>query len=221
MPLIGAVHEDHQADGFEVIAVNVAEKAEVAARVLPLIGGEQLRLAVDNDGAISRLYEVFGLPASFFIDAEGIIQVAVRGELSLEQVEQYTHMALAGEPAVRVDEPTELLVLQDVEGPGTMYLVSSLLRCNVIYCADNLLLALHTVPATLEARGVPQEGEGSGDDIPVFVRYDPMLGGPEDIVAAFRGALEELPDPELGSDVIVRYLAPIAADAGPIGALSR
>lgn len=205
LPAIQAVLDHHRADGFDVLAVNELEEAAVARRFLDDLGVEA-RLVLDPDGSIARLYRVTGLPASFFVDREGVIAKVWYGEMSAEQVEGFAHLALRGGTSPEGREPADLTVLLDPEGPGTLYLLSPVIRCDAGYCANHLLVALHAVPAVLEARGAPQ-GEGA---LAIFVRFDPSLGGPRDIVAAFQRALNERPDPVYGSSLAVRYMRRVA-----------
>lgn len=207
MPAIQSTLHEHRREGFEVIAVNERETAETARRFLDDLGVD-FRLALDPDGRIGSAYGVFGLPASFFVDREGVIRHVWLGEMSPEMVEEFTHLTLGQEPAsTQAEEPVDLMVLLEPEGPDTLYLLSPAIRCDASYCARELLRAVHIVPAVREARWIPQ-GEGGGGELPIFVRFDPAVGGPEAIVAAFRESLRRNPDPLYGSELAVRYLQP-------------
>lgn len=208
MPAIQATLTEHRPEGFEVIAVNLQEGPQEAERFLRELGVD-FHLALDRDGSIARRYGVIGLPASFFLDREGIIRGVWLGEMTHEMVEELAHRALRGAPAPEAPtEPVDLTVLLEPEGPGSLYLLSPLIRCDETYCARHLLQAVHVVPAVTEARWIPQ-GEGAGEEIPIFVRFDPRVGGPADVVAGFRRALEENPDPLHGGRLAVRYLRPV------------
>jgi len=53
-----------------------------------------LSFSVAHDGgAAARAYRVSGLPTSFFIDADGVIQVRYTGQLTLEQMKEYAELA--------------------------------------------------------------------------------------------------------------------------------
>lgn len=211
LPAIQAVLDHERDQGFEVIAVSLQEDATDAQRFLDDLGVGP-RLALDPDGSIARLYQVVGLPASFFVDRDGVIRKVWLGQMTPQQVEEFTHDALEGrEASGPTEQPVGLTVLLDPEGPGTLYLLSPAIRCDADYCANHLLLALHGVPAVQEARSVPQ---GEGGALVLFVRFDPAVGGPEDVVSAFRKALRERPDPVLGAEVAVRYLLPVE-DSSP------
>lgn len=212
MPAIQATLDEHQSEGFEVLAVNVQGTAEDARRYLEDLGVD-FRLLLDPDGAIARRYRVLALPASFFVDRWGVIRRVWQGEMTPHMVEEFTHLALRaqGQPERSGAEPVQLTVLLEPEGPGTLYLLSPAIRCDRDYCADQLLAAVHVVPAVTEARPVRQP---EGTDIPIFVRFDPAVGGPEDVVAALRRALRESPDPLFRSRLAVQYLRPVGDGSG-------
>jgi peroxiredoxin len=84
MPALQRVYEEHQAQGFIVLAVNATNQdspGAAAAFVEEL--GLSYPILLDEEGTVSRLYGLRALPTTFFIDAEGkIIEVIVGGPLS-------------------------------------------------------------------------------------------------------------------------------------------
>jgi peroxiredoxin len=213
LPAIQQVLDHHRDQGFAVIAVDEGGDTTAAKRYLEERGLSP-RLALDPEGSIARLYGVVGLPASFFIDRAGIIRTAWYGEMSPRQVHEFAHLILEtgktealvgpGRRAVGLD------VLLEPEGPGTLYLLSVVIRCDESYCANHLLEAVRATPGVIETRGVPQEGNA----IAIFVRFDPDVGTPESVVAAFREALATRPDPMFGDELVVRYLRPVGETVG-------
>jgi hypothetical protein len=214
LPAIQQVLDHHRDQGLAVIAVDEGGDATAAQRFLEDLGVAGPRLASDPGGSIARLYEVVGLPASFFIDRAGIIRAAWYGAMSPRQVHEFAHLILetgTTEPLVGPGrKAVGLDVLLEPEGPGTLYVLSVVIRCDESYCANHLLEAVRATPGVIETRGVPQEGNA----IAIFARFDPDVGSPESVVAAFREALETRPDPVFGGELVVRYLRPTGDTVG-------
>jgi len=204
MPAIQTVLEHHRSEGFAVIAVNEGEGAEAARRFLEDVG-VSFDLALDPRRTIADAYRLPGMPASFFVDRDGVIRQVWYGEMSLEMVEKFAH-ATFGPASLSSGEhvkAADLTVALEPEGPGTLYLISPAIRCTPDYCANHLLHAVQVVPAVISARSVVDAGEV----VAIFVRFDPSRGGPEDIVEAFRESFRANPDPLYG-ELSVRYVRP-------------
>lgn len=86
MPTLNAFYEAHKADGFVVLAINNKDDATVAASFAREYG-LTFPVLLDPQGQVSDLYTVFGLPTSFIIDREGVIQHVQMGEMTAEQLE--------------------------------------------------------------------------------------------------------------------------------------
>ena len=84
MPLIQETFESHSSD-LLIIGVNVSEEKE---DVQDYLDEYELTFPVllDLNHKVSNLYRVSGIPVSFFIDSEGIIQVVQVGTLSKTQL---------------------------------------------------------------------------------------------------------------------------------------
>lgn len=86
MPEIEAAYQAHRSEGLTVLAINQGEDKETVARFV-----QEFRLTfpvlLDSDGAVVKRYDVRGLPASFFIDREGVIYTIRSGELNLAFIE--------------------------------------------------------------------------------------------------------------------------------------
>jgi peroxiredoxin len=81
MPDLETYYQQHQEDGFVVLAVNSQESADIVAGFLE----EQdftFPVLLDPDGVVMRDYRVLGLPTSFFIDRDGVIRGIWSGQLS-------------------------------------------------------------------------------------------------------------------------------------------
>lgn len=73
MPELDQVARDYRAAGFRVLAVNVLEDAAAVRRFREELKLE-LPLLLDPGGEVYRAYKVQGLPSSFLIDRDGVIQ---------------------------------------------------------------------------------------------------------------------------------------------------
>jgi cytochrome c biogenesis protein CcmG/thiol:disulfide interchange protein DsbE len=80
MPAIQRVYTDYQDEGLVVIGINATDQDELTS-VKSFITENQLTFPIllDNDGEISRKYNLHSLPTSFFVDQNGIIQDVVIG----------------------------------------------------------------------------------------------------------------------------------------------
>jgi thiol-disulfide isomerase/thioredoxin len=83
-------------DGLAVIAVNNGEQATPAQRYLNRIGVELTAFAHDPTMAIVRLYGLFGMPTSYFIDRDGVITRVHTGQISLNVMRSAVQEALTG-----------------------------------------------------------------------------------------------------------------------------
>ena len=68
-----------------VLAVNVMEDEWKVRRYIQ-DGGYEFEVAFDFDGKLAGDYLVEGLPSSFFIDKDGVLQLAYSGMLTYEQM---------------------------------------------------------------------------------------------------------------------------------------
>jgi peroxiredoxin len=87
MPAIQAVYEKHQEEGFVVLAVAVDDSAKNVRRFINERGLTFQTLM--DDGSVSRAYRVFGLPASFFVGADGNIAAVHNGVLTEDEICDY------------------------------------------------------------------------------------------------------------------------------------
>lgn len=98
------LYEEERGRGLVVVGVNEGEEPGRAATFLARFG-VTFSNVVDADRAVTRRYQVFGLPNSFFIDGEGVIRARVVGAFTLEQMRGYLEHARRGQdvapPAVR------------------------------------------------------------------------------------------------------------------------
>ena len=78
MPTIETAYEQYRDQGFTVLAVNLQEDPGSVATFM-----QEYKLAfpalLDLDGQVSRTYQAFSLPSSFFVDKKGVIRAVYRG----------------------------------------------------------------------------------------------------------------------------------------------
>ena len=80
MPTIETAYEQYRDQGFTVLAVNLQEDPRSVAAFM-----QQYQLTfpalLDLDGQVSRDYQAFSLPSSFFVDKKGVIRAVYRGPM--------------------------------------------------------------------------------------------------------------------------------------------
>ena len=77
-----------QIDGVIVAGLNQKDEAEKAANFLRTLGNPFDFLGADPTGAVSLRYGVYGLPETFIIDQNGIIQAKYIGAISPEKLNE-------------------------------------------------------------------------------------------------------------------------------------
>ena len=87
MPTIESRYKMHQPD-LVVLAVDYGETAETVSNYVEF-AGLSFNPLLDNRGEVSQLFQVRGNPTSYFIDAEGVIQVIHIGMMTEEQIDSY------------------------------------------------------------------------------------------------------------------------------------
>lgn len=83
---IEPVYRAYREQGLRVLAVNVRQDAETAAR---FIEGLHVTYDVllDEEGTVARAYGVIGLPSTFFVDRDGKLASRVLGESTPDVLE--------------------------------------------------------------------------------------------------------------------------------------
>jgi thiol-disulfide isomerase/thioredoxin len=80
MPAIQNVYEDYRDQGLVILAVNTTyqdRETDAAAFVREL--GLTFPVPLDRDGSVSRRYQLRGLPSTYFVDRQGVINSVVVG----------------------------------------------------------------------------------------------------------------------------------------------
>jgi peroxiredoxin len=80
-PIIEKVYREMNGKGLDVIAVNVRQ-SEVKVKEYVRKFELSHTVALDQDGRISKRYDIKGIPINFIIDQEGIIRGVVKGTIS-------------------------------------------------------------------------------------------------------------------------------------------
>jgi cytochrome c biogenesis protein CcmG/thiol:disulfide interchange protein DsbE len=87
MPLVNALAAKGGKDGYHVLGIAVEDTraavtryAEEASLVFPI--------ALDLNSTVKRAYRIFGPPATFFIDAQGVIRDLVIGPITPERARE-------------------------------------------------------------------------------------------------------------------------------------
>lgn len=75
MKKLGQKYRDRE---FTVVMINIGEREEAIAAYVKR-AGLPFPIAMDHDGEVARLYEVYGIPAAFLIDGQGRILFGSRG----------------------------------------------------------------------------------------------------------------------------------------------
>jgi peroxiredoxin len=72
---------EHYGDSVAVVAVDQGETVETVQRYADELG-LTFTIPMDGEGDVGVLYNVKGLPTTFFIDADGVIQSLWMGEMT-------------------------------------------------------------------------------------------------------------------------------------------
>ena len=99
LPLLNELHNELQAEGFEVVAINGDENREDLLRFLQQCPVD-FTIAVDPEGKCPQAYEVVAMPSSYLIDRKGIVRHVHQGfrKEDIEAIRQLVR-ALLAEPA--------------------------------------------------------------------------------------------------------------------------
>jgi len=94
MPTLVAFHNEHNADGFSVIAVEAGEPADIVSQ---FAASYKMSFPVwlDPNGDSLRAFGNGTLPNSYVIDRSGTVRYAWTGEISKEMLEKYVTPLIA------------------------------------------------------------------------------------------------------------------------------
>ncbi len=88
IPAMVELYDERRDQGFEILAVNVAENP---ANVAGFVERFDMRFPVllDRTGKVAVAFRVRGMPTSIFVDERGVIQATVVGALSKPAMRRY------------------------------------------------------------------------------------------------------------------------------------
>jgi len=81
MPELEELYKERKSGGLEMLMINAKESKEVVKKYIEK-NDYTFRILLDEKGAVMRDYQVFGLPSTFFIDENGIVQYSYMGRLT-------------------------------------------------------------------------------------------------------------------------------------------
>ena len=89
MPYIQQIYDEWQDKGLVLLTINLRESASTARQFMQS-NNLSFPVLLDTNGNVAQKYNVSGIPATFFIDKDGIIQARKVGSLSSkQQIEDY------------------------------------------------------------------------------------------------------------------------------------
>ena len=86
MPDIEKIHQVYGKKGLKVYAVNAREDKETIGNFRKSTGAG-LPILLDATGDVMKLYKIFGLPVSYFIDKEGKVAASIMGKMAYEDMD--------------------------------------------------------------------------------------------------------------------------------------
>lgn len=86
MPAMQEAYEKYKDQGFEIVAVNIAE-TEVTANSFARQYGLTFPIWMDKDREVTRLYKIGPIPSSLFVDPNGKIVYRYEGPVNVSQLD--------------------------------------------------------------------------------------------------------------------------------------
>jgi peroxiredoxin len=209
MPEIKAAQEERGIDAFAVLAVNAGETRERALEFVDFLDAP-FTYGLDLNLAVSDLYRVYGLPASVFIDAEGVIQTVYAGYTGRERLDIFLDAAISARPPGELPVvlrlintiPRDRVLTVETLGEREVRLSSRSLRCDAGYCGAELVVQdLETFAGV-----VVMQRDFDATDPSITVRFDPDLLTRQEIVDITVQSLEAQADPVYERPVSVTHV---------------
>lgn len=196
LPEIKAAQEERGLDVFAVLAVNSGESKSRALEFVEYLDAP-FTFALDTDLTVSDAYRVWGLPATVFIDASGVIQAVYHGYTGEAILDTLLDAAIAAEPPGELPVflrtvssiPRERVVRVGRRGDGLVFEGRSL-RCDAGYCATP------TLSAVIDHLGLEVvEADYTGRTPFLTVRHEAASITEQQVIDALTQALGSLEDP--------------------------
>jgi peroxiredoxin/copper chaperone CopZ len=207
MPEIKAAQEERGIDTFAVLAVNAGETRERALEFVDFLDAP-FTYGLDLNLAVSDAYRVLGLPATVFVDSQGVIQTWYAGYTGRERLNLFLDAAIKAQPpgdlplVIRLINtiPRDRILTVEQHGDRELRLSSRSLRCDAGYCANTVIDSIQAFA------GVSVVNADLDNASPTLtVRFDPRLLTREQVVDATVQALETFEDPVYDRPVTVTY----------------
>jgi peroxiredoxin len=207
MPEIKAAQEERGVDTFAVLAVNTGETRERALEFVDFLDAP-FTYGLDTSLVVSDAYRVYGLPATVFIDAEGVIRMIYAGYTGTQRFNAFLDAAIAAKPPGELPVvlrpistiPRDRVLHVEDAGKDTLTLVSRSLRCDAGYCAEPVAIALRGTAGVVRV-----EAELSKANPSLTLRFDPAAITQQQLIDATVQALEAQDDPVYEGAVQVVY----------------
>jgi peroxiredoxin len=90
MPDIEKLYQETKDSGLVILAINVDTDKKAAQDFIDA-NNYNFTVLWDENGEVSRLYQVTAIPTSYFIDTEGFLGGGTRGMISLEAMKEYVN----------------------------------------------------------------------------------------------------------------------------------
>jgi len=198
LPDFNEVQKELGVDNLHVVAVNTGEDASTAQKWLDRLEIDAFHIALDPTLVVSDAYGVFGMPTSFFLDADGVVRATYVGQLDKDLMREYLTAAQTGSNTG--EPPTKLRLITTVarehtleffeRDDGNLELRSKSLRCDESYCAEDAVDDFQRTP------GVHAVERHLSDDPPgIVIAFDAELTDPETLAQALAAALNAAGDP--------------------------
>lgn len=95
MEAIEPIYRRRRQEGLRVLAINVAQDRETAARFVRK-HGVSYDVLLDSEAEVARAYGVIALPVTYFVDAEGVVCGKILGESDATTFESQVERCLSG-----------------------------------------------------------------------------------------------------------------------------
>lgn len=90
MPDMEKLYQETKDSDLVMLAVNVGEDKKTVQDFITK-NNYNYTILLDTDGKISQLYQVSGIPTSYFIDTEGYLDGGTSGAIPLESMKKYVN----------------------------------------------------------------------------------------------------------------------------------
>ena len=208
MPEIKAAQEERGIDSFAVLAVNAGESRERALEFVDFLDAP-FTYGLDTNLVVSDAYRVFGLPATVFIDSQGVIQTVYAGYTGRERLDVFLDAAIDARPPGELPVvlrlintiPRDRILTVEATADAEVRLASRSLRCDSGYCGvESVIAELESFAGT----SVINRDDDSANPT-LTVRFDPALLTREQVVEIAVQALESQADPVYERPITVTY----------------